>query len=206
MSVMLIYSASMGVFFIKSWQLLNSCRKDPLCDPDFSFSLFPFLAEVSFWLIVLYVPIALELKPRIIFNQRRNWWIALLVLTLAGWHIISEDFVAIVRGFIYLDVITTDIFFYTLIGIFAPWFIWLLLGRIERPRPSLPTMLIYSISVTNASTRLWIEVSACKLAMNLCEVNFSLPLFLGKIALWFVPLYTLMKLISRVEFGKNLLN
>jgi hypothetical protein len=42
------------------------------------------------------------------------------------------------------------------------------------------------------------------MARNLCEVNFSLPLFLGEITLWFISLYALIRLISRIEFGNKI--
>jgi hypothetical protein len=194
---MLIYSAAVGIFYIRYWQGVNTALKVELVDT--SFLLLRFLAGVSFWYIVLYVPIALALKPKSIFDQRRNWWIALLVLALAVWYLVSPESLALISDFIYFDLIITDIFVYTILGIFFPWFIWWLLGKIERPRPSLPIIILYSISAAIVSTRLWDEIFACKLVRYVCEVRFSLPLFLVEVALWFIPLYALLKLISRIE-------
>ena len=198
-SIMLLYSTSIIIFFIKTWQGLNACIE--LC--YFDFSVFPFLAEVSFWFVVLYVPVSLALKPKFIFDRRKKWWISLLVTGLAIWHILSEESLSRISDYIYFDLFTTDIFFYTALGIFVPWFIWWLLTKIERPRPSVAIMILYSISAINTSTRLWPAIYVCKFFRDVCDVDFSLPLFLLEVAIWFIPLYALMKLISRAEFGNT---
>jgi hypothetical protein len=107
---------------------------------------------------------------------------------------------AILRYLTYSNLITTDFYFYPVMGMLIPWFIWLLLGIFNRSRPALPDMLIYSISAANVATRLWAQEYICTFGMSRrCEVYFSLPLFLVEIALWFIPLYFLMKLIVRQE-------
>jgi hypothetical protein len=164
--------------------------------------LFPLLGEISFWLIVLYLPIALTLKPVKLFEPKRNWLIALLAIALAIWYVFYLEPFANIRDLTYPNLITTDFYFYPVMSILVPWFIWLLLGRIERPRPALPTMIIYLISAANASTRLWVQESLCTIISRSCEVYFSLLLFIGEIALWFIPLYALMKLISRIEIRR----
>jgi hypothetical protein len=199
LSVMLIYSAAIIIFFIRDWQGYISAFKVELV--IISFSLVRFLAGVSFWSIILYVPVALTLKPKIIFDPRRYWWIALLVLAFPVWYLAHQS-PALIGYFIYFDMITTDIFFYTLLGFFVPWFIWLLLGRIERPRPSVPIMILYSISAAIVFARLWDEAYVCKM-VSWCEFDFSLPLFMVEVALWFIPLFVLLKLISRVESGNK---
>jgi hypothetical protein len=203
-SILLLFSISIGITYIKSWQGLRACLNNPSCDPDPSlpFILFPLLGEVSFWLIALYVPIALALNPVKLFKQNRNRWIALVVIALAIWRIVVMEPFDIFRDLTYSKLITTDFYFYPVIGILIPWFIWLLLGMLERPRPALPIMIIYSLSVANASTRLWVQESLCTIISRSCEVEFSLPLFIGEIALWFIPLYALMKLISRIEISR----
>ena len=106
----------------------------------------------------------------------------------------------VVRDLTYFNLISTDFYFYPVMGILIPWLIWLLLDVVERPRPALPVMLIYSISAANASTRLWFQEYVCKgVFSRVCEVDFSLPMFLLEIVLWFIPLYALMKWISRLE-------
>lgn len=213
MSIMLMYLTSIGISFIRSWQSFKASSNNPLFDPvlPVPFLLLPFLATVSFWLIVLYVPIVLALKPKKLFDQKRYWWIALLVLSLAVWHLLSEESVSDIRPVVYSfrdltysDLISTNIYFYPVIGLLIPLLIWLFLGIIERSRPALPTIIVYLISLANASTMLWIEAYVCRIAGNLCEVNFSFPSFLGEIALWFITLYALIRLISRIEFGNKI--
>ena len=201
LSIMLLFTTSIGITYIQSWQGLNACLKNPSCDPDPSlpFVLFPLLAEVSFWLIALYVPVTLALKPKVIIDQRKNWWIVLLIVAFAIWHIFEFGPFSIIRELIYFNLIATDIFFYTVIGFTVPWIVWWFLGNVDCPRPSLQIMFIYSIAAINASTRLWVGEIMCNIISHSCEVNFSLLLFAGEIALWFIPLYALMKLISRME-------
>jgi len=56
-------------------------------------------------------------------------------------------------------------------------------------------MLIYSLSVTVTSIRLWDRVEACFHASELCNPGFSWPRFFGEVAVWFVALYIFMKFI-----------
>lgn len=217
LSIMLMYSASIGIFLIRFWQSFNASLNNPNFDPilPIPFFLLPFLAAVSFWLIVLYIPISLTLKPKKLFDQKRYWWITFLVLSLAAWHLLSEVSYSTIRALVYLfqnitysDLISTNIYFYPAMGLLIPLLIWLFLRVSEHSRPALPTISLYLISLVNASTMLWIEASACKAVINpsrnLCEVNFSLPLFLGEIALWFISLYAIVRLISRIELGNKL--
>ena len=201
MSVMLIYSTAVVIFDIRYWQGINTALKVELVDT--SFSLLRLLAGVSFWFVLLYVPVALTLKPKSIFDQRKYWWIALLILSLSVWHIVSPESLSLISDFIYFDLIITKIFLYTLLMIFVPWIIWWFIGKIEQPWPSLPIMLLYSISATIVSARFWDETFACKLVRYACKVDFSLPLFLAEIALWFLPLYALLKLVLKVESGNK---
>jgi hypothetical protein len=198
--IMLIYSTSIGIFFLKDLQGYMTCIE--LCVPYFS--LFPFIVEVSFWSFVLYIIISLAIKPGKLFEQKKNWWIS-FVAVLAISLLLKEEAVAefrslpfAIRDLTYFDLITKDIYFYPVMGMFVPWFIWLLLEIFERSRPALPTMLIYSLSVASVTTRLWVRVDMCGTGTP-CVVYFSLPLYLGEIALWFIPLYLLMKLIVRQE-------
>ena len=165
-----------------------------LCAPPFP--LLPFLAAVSFWLIVLYVPIMLALKPQTVFEQiRRKWWIAFPILALAVGHVFVGT-VEIIRSLENFDLIASDIFFYLAMVVLLPWLFWLLLKFFRWPEPTLLTMFIYSIAVTNAAFRLWIEGIIYSVVS---KVTFSVPLFLGEVAMWFVALYVLMKLILRIE-------
>jgi hypothetical protein len=198
---MLLFSTAVGISYIKSWQHLRTCLNHPTCDPDPSlpFVLILLLGEISFWLIILYVPIALTLKPVKLFEQKRSLWIVLLVIALAVWNILETQPFSILGDLTYSNLITTDFYFYPVMGMLIPWFIWLLLGFFNRYWLALQTMLIYSISVANVATRLWEQEYVCTFMIRRCEVSFSLPLFIGEIALWFIPLYALMKLISRIE-------
>jgi hypothetical protein len=202
-SIMLIYSTSTGIFFLRNLQGYVNCIE--LCVPYFS--LFSFIVEVSFWSVVLYIPISLAIKPGKLLEQKKNWCIIFLVALGVG-LILSEESVYefrslpfAIRDLTYFDLISKDIYFYPVMGMLVPWFIWLLLGIFERSRPNLSIMLIYSLSLASITTRLWVRDEMCKMG-NLCVVNFSLPLFVGEFALWFVPLYALMKLISRIEIRR----
>jgi hypothetical protein len=126
---MLIFSAAVGITYIKSWLHLKACLNHPGCDPDPSlpFILILLLGEVSFWLIVLHVPVAMALKPVILLEQKRNWWIVLLVIALAVWNLLETQPFAILHDLSYSKFITTDFYFYPVMGILVPWFIWLLL-------------------------------------------------------------------------------
>jgi len=189
---MLIYSTAVAIFYINSSQEFEACIG--LCFP--SFSLFPFIAAVSFWFIVLYVPIALASKTQVVSEQiRRNWWIALLMIALAVWHI-PFGIAGIVRFPKNFDFITSDIFFYPAMAILLPWLFWLLLAFFSWPRPTLSTMVIYSISAANATIRLWFEAL---ISGRYSRGFFSLSLFLADVTVWFIAFYVLMKLTVRIE-------
>lgn len=192
LSTMLIYSAAVGIFYINSSQKFEACIE--LCLPFFS--LFPFIAAVSFWFIVLYVPLALASKTQVISEQiKRNWWIAVLMIALAVWHI-PFGMAGIVRFPENFDFITSAIFFYPAMAILLPWLFWLLLAFFSWSRPALSTMFIYSISAANATMRLWFETLVYG---RYSRDFFSLSLFLADVAVWFIAFYVLMKLIIRIE-------
>lgn len=77
------------------------------------------------------------------------------------------------------------------------WLIWVLLKLFHRRRPAFSTMFIYSISVAVAFIRYRLQVLACLRLENYCEVPFSIPLFILEVALWFLVLYILMRLVLR---------
>jgi hypothetical protein len=195
---MLIYSLSVAMFYFKSWQYpsLGECLE--FCIPIF-FAL-PFIASVSFWFIVLYVPIALASKTQAVFEQiRRNWWIILLILALAVWHIsfrladinrLLKNFDSIALG------LFSNIFFYPAMIILLSWLLWLVLTFFPWPRPSLSTMLIYSIAVANASSALWVDALASR---RHSPDSFSLSWFLSELIPWFIALYVFLKLTMRIE-------
>lgn len=199
-SAMLIYSTAVGIFYIKSSQRFEACIRIEWCAP--SFSLFPFIAEVSFWFIVLYVPIVFASKPQAAFEQiKRNWWIAAPMIAFSVWHI-SVGVGGAIRSLRYLgdfDLIACDIFFYPALGLLLPWLFWLLPKFFQLPGPALPTMLIYSVAAANASIRLWIEAVRHGVVRYVCRGAFSLPLFLAEVVMWFIALYVLMKLTLRME-------
>ncbi len=191
---MFIYSVSVGIFYIKSWQAFRACMRFELCAP--SFSLLPFLAAISFWLIVLYVPIMLALKPQTVFEQiRGKWWIAFPILALAIGHGLVRT-VEVIHSLENFDLIASDIFFCLAMVVLLPWFFLLLLKFFRWSEPTLLTMFIYSIAVTNAAFRPWVEGIIYSVVS---KVTFSVPLFLGEVVMWFVALYILMKLILRME-------
>ena len=195
-SIMLICSTAVGIFFINSLKQVERCIE--LCLP--SFSLFPFIAAVSFWYIVLYVPIVLASKTQSVSEQiRRNRWIALLMLILAVWHV-SAGLGGIIGSLENYDFtasdIFSDIFFYPAMGILLPWLFWLLLTFFPWNRLTLPTMFIYSISLASASVRLWFSALSYRRSSG---GFFSLSLFLAEVAMWFITLYVLMKLTVRIE-------
>ena len=195
-SMMLIYSISGAIFYIKSWQFPRECIE--FCIP--TFSVLPFIASVSFWFIVLYVPIALASKTQAVFEQiRRNWWITLLMIALAVWHIsfgladikrLLENFDTIASG------LFSDLFFYPAMVILLSWLFWLGLTFLLWPRPTLSTMFIYSIAVANASIRLWVDALASR---RYSPDFFSLSLFLSELVVWFIVLYVFLKLTIRTE-------
>jgi len=191
--IMLVYSMSVGIFYIKSRQALNGCIE--LCAP--SFFVFPFIAAVSFWFLVLYIPIVLTLKPRTLFEQvRRNWWIAFPVIAFAAWHfsvailgiICSLDYSPFIRLGIF-----SDFLFYPVLIILLSWLFWLLLPVFQLPTPTFLTMFAFSIAVLNAFIRIWMN------AILNDRVTFSLPLFLLDVMIWFISLYGLTKLVLRME-------
>lgn len=190
-----MYSISVGIFYIKSWQVFRACMRIELCAPTFSF--FSFIAAVSFWLIVLYLPITLASKASVVSEQiRRNWWIALLVIALAVWHV-SVRLVGIIPSLENPALIAYDVLFYPAMLILLPWLFWLLLKFCQWSSPTLPSMVIYSVSAAYATIRLWIEALVYR--RYCCEGMLSVPLFLAEVAMWFTALYVLMKLTLRIE-------
>ena len=190
--IMLLYSIAVGIFYIKSWQSLLACMRIELCAP--TFSIFPFIAAVSFWMVVLYFPITGTLQSGAISQQvRKSWWIVLPVVVLAIWHI-SLVSAGIIRSLQDSNLIASEILFYPVMTILVAWLLWFLLPIFHLPTPTLPTMFLYSISVANASTRLWVNAIVCTLVAYDCETIFSFPLFLAEIIIWFIALFVLMKL------------
>lgn len=200
-SIMLICSTSIAIVYIKSLQGLEACLLNPLCDPIYLISLFPFLAEVSFWLIVLYLPISLATKPKIIFEHKKHWWLAIIIIALSTRQITTESSLFYLRTLSTLidsDRVTMSIIYGFAMLIIIPWLIWLLFKISNSPRPALPTMLMYTISTANAFSRFYIEWSVCTHWRG-CEVNFSLVPYLVDVVVWFILLYAIMKLIIRME-------
>jgi hypothetical protein len=195
-AIMLIYSATVGIFYANSLQRFEACIE--LCLPFFS--VLPFIGAISFWFIVLYIPIALASKKQAISEQiRRNWWTAFLLIAFAVWHISVG--LAYINGLLEISDsiasgIFSDSFFYPAMAILLPWLFWLVLPFFPWPRPTLSTMLIYSISVANVAIRLSLDALA---SGRYSPGFFSLSLFLSELAAWFTALYVLLKLTVRVE-------
>ena len=200
-SIMLVCSTSIASVYVKTLQGLEACLLNPLCDLLYLISLFPFLTKVSFWLIVLYLPIALATKPKIIFDHKKQWWLAIIIIALAARYITTDDsllYLRILSTLIDSDRVTISIIYGFTMLILIPWLIWLLLKISDSLRPALPTMFMYSISTANAFSRFFIEWSICTHSRG-CDVDFSLTPYLVDIVVWFILLYAIMKLITRTE-------
>ncbi|HLO31150.1 MAG TPA: hypothetical protein VK249_18520 [Anaerolineales bacterium] len=89
---------------------------------------------------------------------------------------------------------------YPLWWLLVSWFAWLLLRRVSLPRPSLPIMLIYSVSVAIEFIKAFRKVEVC---IELCYPDFSLLEFLLDVTFWSVVLYVLMKWIARIDGVEN---
>jgi hypothetical protein len=98
------------------------------------------------------------------------------------------------------DFITNPLF-YPIWWLVGSWLVWLLL-RLTPWRPSLPIMLIYSVSVLIVFVKFPRIFEACFL-IDICAPDFALPWFLGEVSFWFIVLYLLMNWISRLEHAKN---
>lgn len=187
LSIMLIYSAAVMITVVRSWQRIQSCLKIELCYP--TFSLLQFVAEVSFWFMVLYVSIVTTLKIKTMFRQNRNWWLALSLIAFAIWHL-SIEFMGITH--FSSELIASGIVFHTMSWLFFPWLIWLLLKACQLPRPATSIMIIYSVSAGITTIRFWSDAILCENYVRSCRAIFLLPSFLSEVALWFITLYILM--------------
>jgi len=99
------------------------------------------------------------------------------------------------------DIITNPLF-YSIWWLLLSWIIWSLVKLTPWSRPTLPTMLIYSISVAIEFTKSRRQLEAC-LMIDICAPDFSLVWFVLDVAFWFIILYALMKWISRIERAED---
>jgi hypothetical protein len=79
------------------------------------------------------------------------------------------------------------------------WLTWLLLKVCQWPRPSLSTMLIYSVSVGIAFNLHLPRAQVCTALPDRCRYPLIWQRFLGDVAFWFIAIYLVMKLISRIN-------
>jgi hypothetical protein len=100
-----------------------------------------------------------------------------------------------------VSVFITNPLFYPIWWLIGSWLIWLLL-RLTPRRPSLPNMLIYSVSVLIAFVKSLRIFEACFL-IEICAPDFGLPWFLVEVSFWFVVLYLLMNWISSLERARS---
>lgn len=198
LSMMLVYSASILVVFFRSWHEISVCLKIELCYP--SFSLLQFLPEIAFWLIILYWSIIPASKLRMTVKQPQNRWIIILLCILAIWHILAE----FLRLFYLSHALTSsNILLFSTLLLLVPWVVWMLLKIGNWIRPNVSAMMVYTASAMITIIRLWDSVIICENHMEYCQEIFSLSSFLTEIVIWFISLYTLMKLVSKME-GKVL--
>jgi hypothetical protein len=88
--------------------------------------------------------------------------------------------------------------FYPIWWLLGSWLIWLFIKLTPWPRPTLPIMLIYSVSVLIEFVKSFRELEACFI-IEICAPFFSLLWFLVDVSFWFIILYALMKWISRIK-------
>src|SRR6266542_335696 len=84
------------------------------------------------------------------------------------------------------------------------WLVWLILKVCQWPRPSLPTMLIYSVSVAIALDLQLPTMRVCGAFIEMFGDKRLCPdapwqRFFSDNLLWFVVIYVVMKLISRIN-------
>jgi len=195
--MMLIYSAAVATTFVRDIQDFETCMRFELCAPYFE--LLPFLAEIAFWFIILYSSVTLN--PGAILKSGRYRWIGLLAIALGIWHLATE---LIILSNLLKTPLDLGIFPHTVIlCLLIPWLIWLCLELWQMPRPTVSTVLMVSVSVILTTIRFlndnMMNTVLCRLRGIACQEIFSLISFLIEIAYWFIPLYGLLKLVSKME-------
>jgi hypothetical protein len=158
-----------------------------LCAPYFEY--FPFLTEVAFWFIILYASITLN--PGEILKPGKHRWLGLPVIALGVWQFLVE-LIGIINSL--KTQAGVDIALQTLIlWLLIPWLFWMLfIGLWQPPQPTARIMLLYSVSVILTCIRFLYDAM-------IDPESFSLISFLTQTAYWFIPLYTLLKLVSKIE-------
>lgn len=196
-SIMLIYSAAVAIAFVKGEQRFNACMNIDLCAPYFE--LLPFLAEVAFWFIILYASITLN--TGIMLKSGKYRWLGLLMVALGVWHFIGE-LIKIINSV--KTPIGSEISLITItLWLLLPWLFWMLfIGLWQPPQPTARIMLMYSVSVSLTYVRLLNDATMnslmCGLNGSNCQETVSLISFLAEIAYWFIPLYVLLKLVTKL--------
>jgi len=196
---MLIYSAAVIIVFIRDWQEITACMKIELCYQ--SFELLSFLAEVAFWFIVLYASITLN--PGKILKSGKYGWLGILVIVFGIWYVITES-IKITNSL--KTPLGVEISILTIIlGLLIPWLFWVLfIGLWRLSRSSTQIMLIYSVSVVLTFIRFlndaMLNTWACELYGMYCQEEI-LTSFLTEVIVWFLPLYALLKLVSKTGNG-----
>jgi len=188
-SIMLIYSAAVSIVFVRGLQKFEACMRIELCAPYFE--LFPFLAEVAFWFVILCASITLQ--PGAILKSGKHGWLGLLAVELGAWQFIVE-LIGIINSL--KTEAGVGIALQTLIlWLLIPWLFWMLfIGLWQSPQPTARIMLMYSVSAILTCIRFSYDAM-------IDPESFSLISFLTQTVYWFVPLYALLKLVSKIETG-----
>lgn len=192
-SIMLIYSTSVGITFVRGLQEMRACIRIELCYPNFDLLLF--LAEVAFWFIILFV--TNNLYPKKFFVYGKDRWVGLALAAFATWYLFTESYklISLPRVSISANIIRQTVFW-----LFLPWLIWLFFRIWQTPKSYVQIMLVYSVSLILTATRLWYATMvACVWSGMYCQETFSLTSFLTETSLWFIPLYALSLWVSKIE-------